>query len=292
MNETMNQNAVQLSWIAQLDRILRGEASSPRELFRDSPKNADIRFPVGGMLTVLGALGALYGIMMGIFAIVGGVESANFQRAICQVAANIVKVPLLFVLAIMITFPSLYVFSALIGSPLKIRSVLRLLIASLAITISVLASLGPIVAFFSVSSPNYHFIVLLNVAVFTIAGALGLRFLIQTLRKMNPDVVTAELTRKARSTPSDSAPLEVSLLTPASPEGNSSSPLTAPVSRRGRISVVFWCWMIAFGLVGAQLGWILRPFIGSPSLPFELFREREGSFFHAVWNSLFNLLGC
>lgn len=289
MNDTLNENETRLSWIGQLDRILRGEASSPRELFRDSPKNADIRFPVGGMLTVLGALGALYGIMMGIFAIVGGVESANLQKALCQVAANIVKVPLLFVLAITITFPSLYVFSALIGSPLKISSVMRLLIASLAVTITVLASLGPIVAFFSVSSPNYHFIVLLNVAVFAIAGGLGLRFLIQTLRKMNPDVVTAEL---SQSSPPDCVPLEVSLSTSASSEGNSSTPLTAPsVFRRGRISVVFWCWMIAFGLVGAQLGWILRPFIGSPNLPFELFRERQGSFFQAVWNSLFNLLG-
>ena len=289
MSGILTDNENKLSWLGQLDRILRGEAASPEELFRDSSKDADIRIPEGGMLIVLVVLGALYGTMMGSFAVVGGIESNQFAKAMCQVGANLFKVPLLFVLAIMITFPSLYVFSALIGFPFKIRSVLRLLIASLAITICVLASLGPIVAFFSVSSPNYHFIVLLNVALFAVAGALGLRFLIQTLRKMNPVVVPAELVQHASS---ETTPPEVTVSNPASSERPSFQPSSVPsVSGGGPIGVVFWCWMIAFGLVGSQLGWIMRPFVGSPKLPFQLFRAREGSFFEAVWNCLYQLLG-
>ena len=40
------------------------------------------------------------------------------------------------------------------------------------------------------------------------------------------------------------------------------------------VKVVFGCWMIVFGLVGAQMSWILRPFIGSPDMEFAWFRPR------------------
>jgi hypothetical protein len=53
---------------------------------------------------------------------------------------------------------------------------------------------------------------------------------------------------------------------------------------------VFACWMIVFALVGAQMGWVLRPFIGSPDLPFTWFRERGSNFFEAVLHSLGALL--
>ena len=34
------------------------------------------------------------------------------------------------------------------------------------------------------------------------------------------------------------------------------------------------------------MGWILRPFIGSPALPFELFRDREGNFFRGLFSAI------
>jgi hypothetical protein len=45
-----------------------------------------------------------------------------------------------------------------------------------------------------------------------------------------------------------------------------------------------------YGVVGAQMGWVLRPFIGTPSQPFELFRDRASSFFENVLFSLRDLL--
>ena len=42
-------------------------------------------------------------------------------------------------------------------------------------------------------------------------------------------------------------------------------------------------------LVGAQMSWVLRPFIGNPTLPFEWFRERKGKFFIAVFKAIINL---
>jgi hypothetical protein len=38
------------------------------------------------------------------------------------------------------------------------------------------------------------------------------------------------------------------------------------------------------------MGWILRPFIGAPDLPFQLFRERTSNFFQAFFKALGQLL--
>jgi len=39
---------------------------------------------------------------------------------------------------------------------------------------------------------------------------------------------------------------------------------------------------VVFCLVGAQMSWVLRPFIGDPERPFEWFRPRESNFFESV----------
>ena len=47
--------------------------------------------------------------------------------------------------------------------------------------------------------------------------------------------------------------------------------------------------VLLFGLVGVQMGWVLRPFIGDPDRPFAWFRERDSNFFQAVWQALAGL---
>jgi hypothetical protein len=46
-----------------------------------------------------------------------------------------------------------------------------------------------------------------------------------------------------------------------------------------------WAWLAGNLLLGAQLAWILRPFVGSPSLPIEFLRQNalEGNFFEALF---------
>jgi hypothetical protein len=53
------------------------------------------------------------------------------------------------------------------------------------VMLAILSSIGPIVAFFSISTTSYSFMVLLNVAVFGVAGILGLSFLLQTLHRIS-----------------------------------------------------------------------------------------------------------
>jgi hypothetical protein len=50
-------------------------------------------------------------------------------------------------------------------------------------------------------------------------------------------------------------------------------------------------WIIIYAIVGMQLGWRLRPFIGNQGMPFEILREQDGgNFYIMVWRSLQNLL--
>jgi hypothetical protein len=58
------------------------------------------------------------------------------------------------------------------------------------------------------------------------------------------------------------------------------------------VKLVFRIWVIVFGLVGAQMSWVLRPFIGSPGRDFQVFRPemRQSNFFENVWNALISLL--
>lgn len=270
----------------QLDRILRGDATRPEHL-----KKAQIEIPIVGISVTIICLAVIYGFCMGVFALVRGFENSAYTSALMQTSASMCKVPLLFMLTLLVTFPSLYVFNALAGSKLRMIPVLKLLIASLSVNISVLASMGPILAFFSLSTPNYSFIVLLNVIVFAVAGILGLVFLIQTLGRLT------EQESKTRSTlPTDVHRTPESLSkTPVPTQPTSgyhrkkTGPLDLPPNMVLGSSVwrVFYCWLAVFCLVGCQMGWVLRPFIGTPNLPFEWFRARHSNFFEAVFNLIF-----
>lgn len=271
-----------LRWFRDLDRILRGDATRLSEL-----REGRIDVSVGGLAIVLVLLGLCSGSCVGTFSIVR-VGGPLFQ----QLFASTVKVPALFFLTLLVTFPSLYVFNALVGSQLRILSLLRLLVASMGVTLAVLAAFGSIVAFFSVSTTSYSFMVLLNVVVFAIAGVLGLKFLLQTLHRLSVvshiaeerAVPLAEVVAPNAELPADIASTPVTM--PVT--GGALDPLDShPLGKHVR--TVFRCWVVVFALVGAQMGWVLRPFIGNPNEPFTWFRERQSNFFQAVCETFLGL---
>jgi hypothetical protein len=55
---------------------------------------------------------------------------------------------------------------------------------------------------------------------------------------------------------------------------------------------VFWSWLAGNLLLGAQLSWVLRPFIGSPGLAIEFLRHDplRGNFYESVFHALRHLL--
>lgn len=248
------------AWFGDLDRLLSGDLTGISTL-----RERGIGISPWRLSACIVILAMSYGLCMGMFAVFGEKGPTPMQ-----VVASMVKVPLLFYLTLLVTLPSLYVFNALVGSRLSPSGVVRLLVASLGVNVTVLASLGPIVAFFSVCTTSYPFMLLFNVAVFAVAGLFGLRFLLQTLHRLNV----------AAWQPPPAAPSTAE----AGAEAERTGPLE-PVRNRAvadNVKTVFRLWVVVFGLVGAQMGWVLRPFIGNPNLPFTWFRPRMSNFFMAV----------
>jgi hypothetical protein len=252
--------------LRELDRVLRGEAAAAPDL-----PDRGLTVPLGPLLAAGALLAAFYGLCMGVYGLAGRPDP-EFR----QLLANAVKVPLLFLLTLFVTFPSLYVFNALVGSRLGVGDLARLMAAALGVLLAVLAAFGPIVAFFSVTTTSYPFIVLLNVAVFTVAGGFGLAFLLRTLEKLTapPRAAAVPIPPAEEPAAAELAPLPQAVRPPD------------PAVR-----TVFRAWLVVFALVGAQMSWVLRPFIGSPVQEFAWFRPREASFFEAVVRSVRALFG-
>jgi hypothetical protein len=142
------------------------------------------------------------------------------------------------------------------------------------------------VAFFSLSTTSYPFMVLLNVLVFGVSGILGLTFLLQTLNRITlaPRQPPPGPPAPAAEVPRNPAGAEVQVVE----EPGALERLPGHLLGR-QVKAVFNCWVVIFGLVGAQMGWILRPFIGDPGAPFEWFRQRQSNFFEAVFRTLWGL---
>ena len=343
--EHSSQEHGMVGWLRGLDSLLRGDATRMTAL-----RQGIIDVAPDGLTLLILALGALYGGCMGSYALFRP-QGASWPQFFMAMG----KVPLLFLLTLLVTLPSLYVFNALVGSRLSLSSVFRLIVASVAVMLAVLASFGPIVAFFSASTTGYSFMLLLNVGVFAVAGGLGMKFLLTTLHRLSLvalEVAAAEVEveRGENLTPLDAKnaeevdaeasemqPALAAQVTPgtvpplsappygASPYGpvphgmvpqgvppygvlqgvqhHAMMPMPPVPAPRGALAQadhrapgadvlrVFRIWMIMFGLVGAQMGWVLRPFLGAPGRGFSLFSPRESNFFEAVFHQLLNLLG-
>jgi len=237
-------------FLRDVDDLLRGRFTRDEHLAQGR-----VDVPTRTLILACLFMGAVYGAFMGLVAVLGPV--ANFE----QLLATTLKVPLLFLLTLVVTFPSLYVVSALFDSRLRYGETLRLLLIAITANLALLASLGPVTGFFTLSTDSYHFMMLLNVLFFGVSGLVGLGFLRRTLEGVF-----------GAGTPDEpDKPAEPSVQTGSkdddTPEAivrrHLSRDKPVPPSRR-----VFTLWTIIFGVVGAQMGWILRPFVGNPGMEF------------------------
>lgn len=225
------------SWLGRLDAVLRGGYTTAPAI-AEGRVDVDVR-----QLGRLGlGLGAVYGASLGAYGL-----CHDGDQPWLQLLSSMLKLPLLFLLTLLVTFPSLYVFAALLRSPLGRLATLRLLLIAVVVDLAVLASLGPVFAFFAASTQSYQFLLLLNVVFCGAAGLVSLLVLRRATRAMFAD-------------------------------------LQAPQQQSGRRLLLLWCGV--YGTVGAQMGWLLRPFLGAPGQPFELLRAREASFFEAVLHAV------
>ncbi|MCD6502496.1 hypothetical protein J7L01_07825 [bacterium] len=204
-------------------RVLREREELNDEILSNKKNGAIIAKLLLGSMSLF----AIYGISMGIY------------NSPLQALSSAIKVPILFVLSLMICYPALFIFNILLGSKLNLSQSLAMIISALGLAGCVMVSFAPIVIFFELIGSSYTFLRLLHVAIFTIAG-------LTAMKALNDGLIYAC-------------------------EEHSVYP------KRG--VQVFKVWVLIFGFVGTQLAWNLRPFVGNKNLEFQLFRKQESNFY-------------
>jgi hypothetical protein len=172
-------------------------------------------------------------------------------HSLWQTLSSAAKLPILFLATVIVCSPTLYFFNVLFGSNQSLTQNVALILTAITVTAVLLLSFAPIVVFFLLTTSNYQFFKLMNVIIFAICGIVGVIFLSQGM----------------------------SIVGSAGDDG------TTP--RRW----VVWLWVIVYAFVGSQMAWTLRPFIGAPSMEFELFRQLGGNFYANVFASIGEILG-
>ncbi|MEM8674269.1 MAG: actin-binding WH2 domain-containing protein [Cyanobacteria bacterium P01_G01_bin.67] len=170
-----------------------------------------------------------------------------------QIVSSTFKLPALYLLTLVICLPTLYFTDVVLGSQKTFGQYVTLLLASMAMMSVMLFGFAPVTLFFRLSIDDYWFFLLLNIIVLGFTGVVGIRFFYKSMMSL----IAKEQLGKAA------------------------------VNRHKLITG----WLFLYGFVGSQLGWTLRPFVGTPDQPFALFREIESNFYIQVVYIIAKVLG-
>jgi len=218
-----------------IEKILRNRY----DFFHEIREGIDLREKMRAMLVSSIVFFALYGAVMG------------SSHSLWQTLSSAAKLPLLFLATLFVCAPSLYFFSLLFGSNQSLNQSLAVILTAINVTAVLLLSCAPITLFFLLTTSHYQFFKLLNVAIFAVAGLMGIVFLFQGMKVVSTSEKEGKNTR--------------------------------------RWVLIFWMFVYAF--VGSQMAWTFRPFIGAPGLPFELFRQLGSNFYANILESAGEILG-
>jgi len=155
-------------------------------------------------------------------------DAALSESGACSLPAMVaVKVPALFILSLAACCLVLYILNLAFGLGLRFLPTMTLISFALAATGVMLGVFVPIVLLFTVVTENYHFMKVMHVCVFAVAGAFGLSVLHGGLKRLAPKGVGGFL----------------------------------------RVKALLASWLVLYALVGGQVAWTLKPFLGTPYLP-------------------------
>ncbi len=218
-----------------LDYILRAQNSIFEQIH--SRQNL-VRISIS-MAVLCALLSGAYGFAMGV------------QQSLQQAASSAVKLPVLFLTTALFCVPSLYTFNVLLGQQFRFLQTVALMATTLGTTAILLASIAPIALFFTLTTSDSSFLLLMHVVICGTCGLYGVRYLYRGC--------TYIAYRMER-------PLNTFLLR---------------------------MWITIYAIVGMQLSWRLRPFLGGdPEANFILLHSKfEGNFLTAVFDAIARLLG-
>lgn len=194
---------------------------------------------VMAQLTLIFCFTFFYGVIMGSY------------NGLAQAISSGMKLWLLFIITLVICFPSFYIVQLILGSKIKINQLLIILLAGFLMVSVTMLAFAPIVLFFQLSGDNYHFLQLLHVFIFAFSGVFGMKVVLDSLTGIHEE---------------------------------------KGIYPKIGLSV-FKIWVFIFAFVGMQLSWNMRPFLGSKDMEFQLFRtETKGNFYGPVFSAIGNLL--
>lgn len=182
-------------------------------------------------------------------AIYGAVMGAS--HSLPQALSSAIKLPILFLVTLVICTPSLHFFNILFGSKQTLPQTITVILTAMSTNAVLLVSFAPITLFFLLTSRNYPFFLLLNVFFFAVAGVMGIVFLRQGVQMIS--------------------------------ESDNNEGMGA---RR----MTFTAWILLYAFVGSQMAYTLSPFVGDPQQPFILFAEFGGNFYSSVANAIAELM--
>lgn len=220
--------------LSVIETILRNR----HHFFTEIRDGIALRPKMRAMLISSIAFLALYGAVMG------------STHSLWQALSSAVKLPVLFLATLFVCAPTLYFFNVLFGSDQSLTQNVALILTAITVTSVLLLSFAPITLFFLLTTSQYQFFKLLNVAIFAVSGIMGVVFLAYGMQIV-------------------------------------AGPRTGNDARKW----VLRLWIFVYAFVGSQMAWTIRPFIGAPSINFELFRQLGGNFYTNIFSSIGEILG-
>ncbi|MBW4508928.1 MAG: actin-binding WH2 domain-containing protein [Scytonematopsis contorta HA4267-MV1] len=185
------------------------------------------------------------------FALYGTIIGASNGWA--QALSSAIKLPIFYLLTLIICFPTLFFFNVLFGSRSTFQQHFVVLLTAASVISVLLFSLAPVTLFFLITTPDsYQFFKLLNVFIFGLTGIFGVKFLYDGMQLLSQQDEVGKGTR----------------------------------------TTILRSWLLLYGFVGMQLGWFLRPFFGDPNAKFQLFRAvGGGNFYLDIVHAITQILG-
>jgi hypothetical protein len=160
------------------------------------------------------------------------------------------KVPALFLLSLLVCALALYLMNLFFGLGLHFTPAVTLMFFGLAATGVMLGVFAPIALLFSVVTENYHFIKVMHLGIFFFAGLVGVVMLREGLTRLAPDGFGSRI----------------------------------------KVHAMLFSWLMLYCLVGGQIAWTLKPFLGTPYLPATPpFRLESGNIYVSFLESLMRL---
>jgi len=172
-------------------------------------------------------------------------------NSLVRILSNPIKLPLMLIVTLCLCLPTLYIFSSYLGSRRSFLQTAALAFTGIAITGVVLAAFAPITWFLTFTAPGAHS---LHVLVNVLVFAIG--------GFMGVQFLLAGARRLHADLPQLKAQLSF-----------------------------LWSWIILYGLVGLQMGYLFSPFFSTSDVWIRVREPGEASVFEVIFRLLGNVLG-